>query len=259
MTEIYLWEVRQIFFGKQAEGEREHDKIYLEDDSFFVKESFKAVLESIREARVQKVGQSAGDVSLLDVGAGNGSFLEFLAKQEDSWRLSGLEIRGDLVERAKAKFGPIATFVAGDLQKGHLFEIKSFDVITALGTLSIFDDLRPVLSNLRKWLSPGGLLVVHGMFNPSPVDVWVRYREVGSQVGPQAGWNIVSEKTFENLCLANGFDSVTFHSFNPSLNLSPNPEDPLRSWTERSADNGRIEFFNGLSIRQPQAISVVFG
>lgn len=198
-------------------------------------------------------------MSLLDVGAGNGAFINFLAEHEPGWLLSGLEIREDLVDLSKSKFGPSGTFLVGDLSDEKSFVPHSFDVITALGVLSIFDDLNPILTNFRKWLKPGGNLVLHGMFNPSPVDVWIRYQEAVTKSKPQAGWNIISRQTFETLCLANGFNSVTFNSFSPSLELSPSPTDPLRTWTERRSDNNRVEFFNGLSIRQPQAISVAFG
>ena len=128
-----------------------------------------------------------------------------------------------------------------------------------LGVLQIFDDITPIISNLAKWLKhPGGLLLVHGLFNPFDFDVFTRYRKAGEGLAGELenGWNIVSQRTFADVCKTAGAQSVNFHEFKISVDIAPNEEDPVRSWTEK-LEHGERQIVNGLNIRQPQYIAEV--
>ena len=129
---------------------------------------------------------------------------------------------------------------------------KSFDVITLLGVLSIFDDVEPALTNLIRWTKPNGKLFIHGMFNPENIDVFLKYRssdDYGDQIF-ESGWNIISQNTIKNILNKNGITSFVFHKFDISIDIPKNVGDSVRSWTEQM-DNGKRIITNGLCLIQP--------
>ena len=96
------------------------------------------------------------------------------------------------------------------------------------------------------------------MFNPDPIDVFIRYKHaVYGQPGGlfEAGWNIISQHSFEKLFLEYGAQRVVFHKFNLEIDLAKQ-KDPVRSWTE-PLPNGSRQIVNGLCINQPQYIAEI--
>ncbi len=129
----------------------------------------------------------------------------------------------------------------------------SFDTITLLGVLQIFDDPAPTLANIRRWLRKGGQLLIHGIFNPFPLDVYVQYAARSGNGVRQKGWNIHSVETTQEVLTALGFVSTVFTDFSLPFDLPPKNDDPLQSWTEIDFHGNRV-LFNGLNLRQPQFI-----
>ena len=79
-----------------------------------------------------------------------------------------------------------------------------------------------------------------------PVDALIRYRYHG-EVNWNSGYNLFSCKAVENFL--DRHPDVTTYEFSPfelPFDLAPQ-QDPIRSWTERTAD-GRRELRNGLNL-----------
>lgn len=102
-----------------------------------------------------KYKDSQGPLVIADVGCATGAFPAFLMKQLPDSDITALELLPELVAEAKLRH-PQLSIRTGSVLDSEVFDRESFDVITALGVLSIFDDVQDVLVNLRNCLKPGG-------------------------------------------------------------------------------------------------------
>lgn len=92
---------------------------------------------------------------ILDVGCGNGAFLQALATTHPDWTLSGLE----LDQREEAKLHAIPGF--RQLHIGHLAKIEAyFDCVSFIHALEHFASPMEVLSQAKERLAPGGQLLI---------------------------------------------------------------------------------------------------
>ena len=115
------------------------------------------------------------------------------------------------------------------------------------------------LSNVLKWVKPGGRLILHNMISASDIDVYIKYKPSSNNFctdSLESGWNIISEKSLRLVCEQNNATLIECKDFEINIDLQPNLDDPLRSWTESEADGSR-SIYNALHIRQPQKIAVI--
>jgi SAM-dependent methyltransferase len=93
--------------------------------------------------------------ALLDLGCSSGSFLGFI--KGPSWKLYGIEISPVSAKRAEARSG-------GQIYVGNVpdasFPAESFDAITCFHVLEHMYNPREVLSQVSRWLKPGGIFFV---------------------------------------------------------------------------------------------------
>lgn len=234
---------------------RTHDEFYLGiPPSNTPKDSFQSSADLLEKL----LGLSLTGREVLDAGCAVGHFPNYLAARFPEAHVEGLEYLPQLVTKGQELFPDVV------IRQGSIFDESPdlqgrFDAITMLGVLQIFDDITPIISNLASWLKrPGGVLLVHGLFNPYDYDVFTRYRRVGD--GPpdalESGWNIVSQRSFAGVCESAGAQSIIFHKFKITVDMAPTDSDPVRSWTEKLERGGR-QIVNGLHIRQPQYIAEV--
>lgn len=234
---------------------RSHDALYATvSPQSPPKESFVCVADVIENSSLDLAPNRTPVV--VDIGAASGAFVKYLLERLSEWEVKGIELRPDLVESAEQLFGIHLT--QGSILDQDTLAEASADAITLLGVVGIFDDLAPIARNVSRWIRPGGLVILHGMFNPFDIDVFVRYREVGNEVSHslESGWNVFSHRTVSDLFTANGASSVGFFPFEMPYDLEPSPGDPVRSWTEVLA-SGERQIVNGLWLKQPQYIVVV--
>jgi len=90
---------------------------------------------------------------LLDVGCGSG--FDLLAMRDRHWRVAGVEMNPQAVERARAQ--------GLDVRQGTLseanFPAASFDVVTLFHVLEHVTDVLALVREIRRILRPGGVML----------------------------------------------------------------------------------------------------
>jgi 2-polyprenyl-3-methyl-5-hydroxy-6-metoxy-1,4-benzoquinol methylase len=90
---------------------------------------------------------------LLDVGCGSG--FDLLTMRDRGWRVAGVEMNPQAVERARAQ--------GLDIRQGTLADARfpdgSFDVVTLFHVLEHVPDVLSLVQEIRRILRPGGLML----------------------------------------------------------------------------------------------------
>ncbi|HKY71896.1 MAG TPA: class I SAM-dependent methyltransferase [Nitrospira sp.] len=116
--------------------------------------SMQCLLRMFRRKRVRQLaGLRAGRA--LDVGCGDGSFLDSLA--ERGWDVYGTELSESIAETAKRRFGD--RIHIGKLDNATLPE-ASFDLVTFWHVLEHLDDPRSALHHARRLIRPDGTVII---------------------------------------------------------------------------------------------------
>lgn len=225
---------------------RTHDKqIYLNEDRYdSPKEIFKILSRLAAEENVIRKGST-----VCDFGCATGEFLYFLHGKFPQAKCVGFDAVPDLLERARKKV-PGVEFRLGSVLDEGLLPKASVDVAFMLGVHSLFDEFETVFSNLQRWTTPGGCIYIFGLFNPYPVDVWIKYRLPDDPIPGhlEPGWNLFSKTSVSRyLDRTLGQGRYIFHPFEMPFDLPKHPNDPVRTWTFMDGEKRR-QFVNGLSL-----------
>lgn len=229
---------------------RTHDKLYLQENRYNQpKEMFKFIF---KKALIKKNTHEV----IGDFGCAAGEFLYFLNKKLPNKSLIGVDVRKDLLQKAK-KFVPSANFIKGSVEKKNILKKNSVDKAFMVGVHPIFDNFEKSFSNLLSWTKPKGKIFICDMFNPHPVDVLIKYKLANKIKNNyfESGWNIFSQKSVSLFLKKNKIvKKFSFHKFEMPFDLSPQ-KDPIRSWTIKS--RGIRLMVNGISIIQPQTLLII--
>ena len=136
---------------------------------------------------------------------------------------------------------------------------KQFDIVTLAGVLCIFDDYHSVLANTLSWVKPGGKLILHNMVSEYDYDIFIKYSPSQlyfDESSLENGWNIISQKSLRLVVEKNDAVISSLDVFNIRSEISKDPADAMRSWTEKNQLNG-LDIYNALHIRQPQMIAII--
>lgn len=110
---------------------------------------------SMWKKRLKRVQRSHSGVKLLDVGCGEGAFLD--VAQKAGWEVSGTELSSYAAKYARDILG-------ADIFCGQLFEAqfadRSFDVVTMWHVLEHVTNPKRYLAEVKRVLRPDGLLVI---------------------------------------------------------------------------------------------------
>lgn len=231
---------------------RTHDALYLEENRYDnVKESFKFLTQVIGES----FDLNQAGIKVSDFGCAAGELLYYLRCRMPHAVLEGYDLLPELIDKARQNV-PGVKFAVASVLDNHALEHNDTDVAILVGVHSIFDEFETCFGNLIDWTRSGGSIYIFGMFNPYPIDVFVKYRESKHYQNDiqESGWNIISMETVSGFLASH--PRVSSHRFVPfdiGIDLPKNPNDFARSWTEKY-QNGRRVITNGLCLNQPHHI-----
>lgn len=229
--------------SKRIKQARLHDEIYLKESRYDnPKDSFKFLIKILKKNIDPK---KIYDV--LDIGCANGELLFQLNKNFKNLKLSGYEIRKDLLAKAKKQNSDQITFKCVDINK-KFNSNKKFDIILCSGVLSIFDSLDAFKKNINKLSKKNSSIFLFGNFNDYDYDVMIKYVDKNKNKNIlQTGWNIWSLKTIRSLFKNR---KIKLYRFYIKKKISPRTNDLIRSWTFKY--KGKNHFMNGLMFIQNQ-------
>jgi|TARA_B110000027_G_C16052499_1_gene270599 2-polyprenyl-3-methyl-5-hydroxy-6-metoxy-1,4-benzoquinol methylase len=216
---------------------RLHDSFYLKENRYEkTKESFKLLVKLLKK-KIKK----DKTYSLIDIGCANGELIYQLEKNFKNLRITGLDVRQDLLEKAKNNLSTKVKFI-----KKNIFtkqKLGKFDFIIASGVISITDNPKIFRDNLIKSLNKNGSIFLFNHFNKHDFNIFSKYQDLKIPKILQSGWNIFSLKFIKTL-----FNNrkTKYYQFTIKKKISPNIKDPIRSWTVKI--NGKNYFTNGLSL-----------
>jgi ubiquinone/menaquinone biosynthesis C-methylase UbiE len=227
------------------EAKWQMSEIYFENRYDKPKQTFKMTLDILKT----HFGQGCSG-RLLDIGTAEGALPYFLLKNLTAFNYTAIESDRDLVELAN-QLVPQCKTLKGDANDMRQFEDQSFDAITCLGVLSIFDDFRVAMDEILRLVKKNGIVIINNMWNSFPIDLIVKVRHATE--GPQhnfggweAGWNMLSIKTMsEYLKHHPRVKRFVFDRLIMEEDILPRPENCLRSWTSLGW-TGERELRNGI-------------
>ena len=226
---------------------RTHDAFYQFENDLEPKQYFTSIGDLIEKYRERK----NFPLRIADIGCAAGAFPAYLANRFPNDYIHGYEYLPELVDSARNKY-PTINFSQASVIDNLALPEHYFDVITICGVHSIFDNFEQVLDNLLLWIKSDSKIFIHGLFNPFPYDVFVKYKNnTGTQTELlESGWNMPSQLAVANLLKMRGKSNFVFHEFRMKKDIPKNQNDLLRSWTINDSNNIR-HITNGLSLLQP--------
>lgn len=224
------------------------DSVYmLPDTNIEGKETFRFAADLI----AAHWGGAVSDAKLefIDFGCATGALQRHLAKVFLGSSFLGVDITPNFIAAAEA---PRSAFEVGDLRTFQAS--RQWDVVTLIGTLSMFDNFVVPLERLLKFVRPGGIIIADGGFNRQNYDVEVRFRSRGGNEGQRTDWefglNQFSCATvsawLEGQALEHNFSELSF-----PVDIPQTDGPYLRSFTRRLEDGTRL-VMNDLNLLLPQ-------
>ena len=187
---------------------------------------------------------SQDSLSLLDVGCATGEFIYYLRTQFPYYKYWGLDYEQRVLDRARTiEELEDVTFVQGSAET---FQLGTFDIITRLGVLGLFEDFSISFQNLIEHTKKGGRILIQADFNDDAIDVRVHWRGSHPENQPWItnGHNIYSRKSVSDF-LTGRVANFEFIPFEMPFDVEKSQDNPLRGWTIETA-SGRRMIVNGL-------------
>lgn len=195
-------------------------------------------LESCRGVLDEIEGVLGRKGRMLDLGCGPGFLLK--AAQDAGWRTAGADVSGFAASYARETFG-IRDVLTASLEEVE-FPNESFDVVTLQHVIEHFRDPVRMVSRIKEWLVPGGL-------------IWAETPDIDSGGARRAGTHWVhikvpehlfyfSERTLTRLLVGQGFEVCSAHrevEGTGFLNVACGGMDRARRFYERNKANPVFE------------------
>lgn len=187
---------------------------------------------------------------LLDLGCGNGNFINFVKKIFTNWNFTGVEYNKKLFSVCKNRLGKHKNikFINLDILK-TFNDKKKYDVVILNGVLGIFNEIhaKKLIYKILNLTNNKGEIFIISQFNDYGVDVIPKFRINTSKSTSSwcGGWNIYSKKTIQNW-LSNKDVSYKFYKWKMPFKIKKNA-DPIKSWTINNHKNEKI-LTNGIGL-----------
>lgn len=108
---------------------------------------------------------------LLDAGCGPGPMISLLAEKYPNRHYTGLDLTPVMIEQAKRKHLPNATFVVGDCEN-FPFEDNSFDAIICSNSFHHYPNPQAFFDSVKRCLRPGGRLILRDVTCENKMVIW---------------------------------------------------------------------------------------
>ena len=105
--------------------------------------------------------REAGVGTILELGCGTGHDAARLA--DAGYSVTAIDLSGEAIEQARARFGSMARFVVADMTQRLPFPDGGFDVVMSNVAMHMFPDgvSRAVFAEVGRLVCPGGLFLFH--------------------------------------------------------------------------------------------------
>ena len=105
--------------------------------------------------------RDAGVRTILELGCGTGNDAARLAGE--GYSVTAIDLSGEAIGQARAKFGPVARFMVADMTRRLPFPDGGFDAVMSNVAMHMFPDgvTRAVFSEVGRLVRPGGVFVFH--------------------------------------------------------------------------------------------------
>lgn len=105
--------------------------------------------------------REAGARTVLELGCGTGHDAARLAGE--GYQVTAIDVSGEAIGRARARFGPVARFLVADMTRRLPFRDGGFDAVMSNVALHMFPDAvtRAVFAEVGRLVRPCGLFVFH--------------------------------------------------------------------------------------------------
>jgi SAM-dependent methyltransferase len=146
---------------------------------------------------------------VLEIACGTGSHTRILAAR--GYRVTGVDINGDMLRVARKKVGKRARFVQGDMRSlGDIVSDESYDAVVCLFSSISYNrtasDLRKTISGMVACARPGGLVVFDTHFTKKGFmdgyrgeDIFDDGKVMGARLGVSKRRGNIGEITFSYL------------------------------------------------------------
>ncbi|MBI4244993.1 MAG: class I SAM-dependent methyltransferase [Planctomycetes bacterium] len=156
-------------------------------------------------------------LKLLDVGCGNGNFLDFLGKSSCKFTLTGID---RLVIPINRTFGKNTIKFVNDDFMSMDFVSDKFDVIVSLAVIEHVDDAHAFIKKIRDALTKDGLAIISTINNESLIYKLARLARFCGVYGPlerlyfHHHYHHFTNNSFKLLMEKNGFKLVKLKNHN---------------------------------------------
>ena len=105
--------------------------------------------------------QEAGVRTILELGCGTGNDAARLAGE--GYSVTAIDLSGEAIGQARAKFGSTATFMVADMTQRLPFPDRGFDAVMSNVAMHMFPDTvtRAVFAEVGRLVRPSGLFLFH--------------------------------------------------------------------------------------------------
>jgi SAM-dependent methyltransferase len=111
---------------------------------------------------IKELGLPESGVRMLDAGTGRGDIALHCARLHSDWRVHGIELIDERVERCRTAAGNLGLHNVSFSRENllNLSAIAQYDLITNTDVLEHIEDDRGAMANLARALAPGGYLLL---------------------------------------------------------------------------------------------------
>ena len=109
---------------------------------------------------------------LLDAGCGPAPMISLLSEKYSDRHYTGLDLTPAMIEQAKKKNIPNATFVVGDCEN-FPFENDSFDAIICSMSFHHYPNPQAFFDSVKRCLRPNGRLILRDVTSDNKILIWL--------------------------------------------------------------------------------------